>query len=135
MFFNKQKRYFSKKLDGVQKMIWDIEFKRAKTQSIREDIRVEYDNMKSKLSTLEAQIKTQKENPTIEAGDIARLDDQKVLLDKDIERLLGQMKGLDLEVEGSGRTNEYPDGVQGLNQQIDALRELQIMLREYIKQI
>ena len=59
--FNKQKRYFRKKLDGVQKMIWDIEFKRAKTQLIREDIRVEYDNMRSKLATLENQIKSQKE--------------------------------------------------------------------------
>ena len=116
-------------------MEWDLLFKKAKTQSIREEIRVEYDNMRSKLATLENQIKTQKEHPTMEAGDIARLDDQKVLLDKDIERLLGQMKGLDLEVEGSGKTNEYPDGVQGLNQQIDALRELQIMLKSYIKQI
>ena len=133
--FNKQKRYFRKRLDGVQKMIWDIEFKRAKTQLIREDIRVEYDNMRSKLATLENQIKSQKEKPTMEAGDIARLDDQKVLLDKDIERMLGQMKALDLEVEGSGKTNEYPDGVQGLNQQIDALRELKIMLKSYIKEL
>ena len=41
----------------------------------------------------------------------------------------------DLEVEGSWKTNEYPDGVQGLNQQIDALRELQIMLLDYLKSI
>mgnify|MGYP001559573048 CR=1 FL=1 len=133
--FNKQKRYFRKKLDGVQKMVWDLEFKKAKTQSIREEIRVEYDNMRSKLATLENQITIQKEKPTMEAGDIARLDDQKVLLDKDIERLLGQMKGLDLEVSGSKSTAEFPDGVQGINQQIDALRELQIMLNAYIKEI
>ena len=135
MFFNKQKRHFRKKLDGVQAMIWDLLFKRAKTQSIREDIRVEFDNLKSKLSTLETQIETQKKTPTMEAGDIARLDDQKVLLDKDIERLLAQMKGLDLEVSGSKATNEYPDGVQGINQQIDALRELQIMLKSYLKEL
>ena len=133
--FNKQKRYFKKKLDGVQKMEWDMLFKKAKTQSIREDIRVEYDNMRSKLSTLEAQIKTQKEKSTMEAGDIARLDDQKALLDRDVERLLGQMKALDLEVEGSKKTEEYPDGVQGIQQQLDALRELQIMLRSYIKEL
>lgn len=133
--FNKQKKHFRDKLVGVQKMIWDMEFKKAKTLSIREDIRVEFDNLKSKLSTLETQITSQKDKPTMEAGDIARLDDQKVLLDRDIERLLGQMKGLDLEVTGSKKTAEYPDGVQGVDQQIDALRELQIMLKEYIKQI
>lgn len=116
-------------------MIWDLEFKRAKTLSIKEDIRVEFDNLKSKLNTLETQIISQKEKPTMEAGDIARLEDQKVLLDKDIEKLLVQMKMLDLEVEGSKKTNDYPEGVQGIAQQLDALRELQLMLRAYIKEL
>ena len=135
ILFNKQKKHFKDKLQGVQRMIWDLEFKKAKTQSIREDIRVEFDNLKGKLNTLETQIETQKKTPTMEAGDIARLDDNKVLLDKDIERLLGQMKGLDLEVSGSKKTSEYPDGVQGIDQQLDALRELQLMLKAYIKEL
>ena len=135
ILFNKQKKHFKDKLQGVQRMIWDLEFKKAKTQSIREDIRVEFDNLKGKLNTLETQIETQKKTPTMEAGDIARLDDNKVLLDKDIERLLGQMKGLDLEVSGSKKTAEYPDGIQGIDQQLDALRELQLMLAAYIKEL
>src|SRR3990167_3622679 len=134
ILFNKQKKHFKDKLQGVQRMIWDLEFKRAKTQSIREDIRVEFDNLKGKLNALESQIETQKKTPTMEVGDIARLDDNKVLLDKDIERLLGQMKGLDLEVSGSKKTSEYPDGIQGIDQQLDALRELQLMLAAYIKE-
>lgn len=133
--FSWKYRHFSSKIRGVEKMIEDLIFKRAKTQSIREDVRVEFDNLKSKLSTLEGQIASQKEKPSMEAGDIARLDDQKNLLDRDIERLLGQMKGLDLEVVGSKPTSDYPDGVQGINQQLDALRELQIMLKSYIKEI
>lgn len=133
--FNKQKRYFKKQLDGVQKMIWDREFKRVKTQLIREELRVEFDNLKSKLSTLETQITSQKEKPIMEAGDIARLDDQKVLLDRDIERLLEKMKALDVEIVGSKPTSDYPNGVQGIDQEIDALRELQIMLNSYIKEL
>lgn len=128
----KQKAYFKKKLDGVQCMIWDLEFKRAKTQMIREEIRMEYDNLKSKLSVLEGEIKTEKENPKMEKGEAARLDDRKVLIDRDIERFIGQMKGLDLEVNGSKPTEEYRDGVQGINQQLDSLRELQGMLKSYI---
>ena len=112
-------------------MIEDLSFKRFKTREIREEIRVEYDNLKSKLSILETQIKAQKDSPTMEKGEIARLDDQKVLLDRDIERYLKQMKGLDLEVEGSRPTAEYPDGVQGINQQLDSLRELIGMLEDY----
>ena len=135
MFDNKQKKYFKGKLDGVQRMIWDLEFKRAKTQMIREEIRQTYDNLKSRLHILEEDIKKQKETPTMEKGDIARLDDQKVLLERDITRYEAQMKGLDLEVNGSKQTAEYPDGVQGINDQLDALRELKGMLGEYIQKL
>ena len=114
-------------------MIWDLEFKRAKTRMIREEIRQTYDNLKSRLHILEEDIKKQKETPTMEKGDIARLDDQKVLLERDITRYEAQMKGLDLEVNGSKQTAEYPDGVQGINDQLDALRELMGMLKEYMR--
>ncbi len=133
--FNKQKKYFERKLDGVQKMIWDLEFKRFKTLEIREEVRQEYDSVRSKLSVLETQIKAQKETPTMEKGEIARLDDTKVLFDKDIEKLKEQMKGLDIEVDGSKKTNEFPEGYQGITQQLEALRELQVMLKDYIKNI
>jgi len=128
-------RYFLKKLRGVESMIEDFQFKRFKTREIREEMRQEYDNLKAKLSVLETQIKTQKEKPTMEKGEIARLDDSKVLLDRDIERYANQMKALDLEVEGSKPTAEYHDGVQGINDQLDALRELYQMLQDYIKKL
>ena len=133
--FNKEKKYFQKKLKGVQYMIWDLQFKRAKTKMIREEIRMEYDNCNSRLSVLQDEIKKQAEKPSMEKGEIARLDDKKVLLDRDIERFLGQMKGLDLEINGSKPTQEYQDGVQGINHQLDALRELQGMLKDYIKSL
>ncbi len=135
MIFNKQRKYFKKKLEGVQKMIWDLQFKREKTLVIREEIRQEYDNLKAKLHNLDGQIKSQKETPTMKQEEIARLDDQKLILDKDIERKLNLMKSLDLEVNGTKPTNEYPDGVDGVNQTLDSLRELQKMLRDYIKKI
>lgn len=116
-------------------MILDLEFKRFKTAEIREEIRQEYDNSRSRLSILEAQIASQKEKPTMEKGEIARLDDQKTLLERDIERFKQQMKGLDLEIQGSKPTPEYQDGVQGISQQLDALRELVGMIKDYIKTI
>ena len=131
--FNWKYRYFLKKKRGVEAMIEDLCFKRFKILEIREEIRQEYDNLKSKLFVLEPQINSQKEKPTMEKGEIARLDDQKVLLDRDIERLLGQMKSLDLEVIGSKPTEEYRDGVQGINAQIDSLQELKGMLKSYTK--
>lgn len=132
--FNKKKNYFKRKLDGVQKMIWDFEFKRFKTLEIREEMRAEFENAKSRLAVLEAKIKSEKENPTMEAGDIARLDDEKIRLDKEIEGHKEGMRALDLEVDGSRKTNEFPEGYTGITQQLDGLRELQGMLRSYIKE-
>lgn len=133
--FNKKKTYFQQKLSGVQKAIWDFEFKREKIRMIREEIRQEYDNQKSRLSVLETQIKAQTENSTMEKGEIVRLDDRKVLLERDTDRFRKQMEGLDLEISGCKPSEEHRDGVQGINGQIEALRELAEMLKSYIKSI
>ena len=116
-------------------MIWDLEFKRAKMQAIREDIRQEYDNLKSKLYVLEVQIKSQAEKPTIENEEIVKLGDNKIILDRDIERLQNQMKMLDIEVAGAKSTNENPEGMNGVNQQLDSLQELKVILKDYIKSL
>lgn len=133
MIFNKKKRYFKNMLDGVQKMIWDREFKREKALMIREEVRKEYEKNKAKLEIIQSQIKTQKEKPTMEEGDIKRLDDQEVLLKRDIERYEAQMKQMDLDVNGSKETNEHPEGYTGINQELDSLRELQEITKVYIK--
>ena len=133
--FNKKIKYFKEKVVAVEKMIWDLEFKRAKTEMIREEIRQKYDETKQRLSIIEAKAKSEKEKPTIEKGEIARLDDQIVILKRDIERYEAQMKGLDLEVRGSVPTEEFKEGVQGINDQIDALQELKVMLKDYIKEL
>ena len=163
--FNTQKKYFKNKLIGVQKMIWDFEFKRAKTRSIRENIRQEYDNVLSKLDIVENKLKSQKKDPNkicvvhnpetgnskvhkdqgtcaceyidnhIEIGEIERFYDNIVLLERDRDRFRAQMISLDSEVNGAAPTSEYPDGIQGINDQLDALRELMNMLKNYIKSI
>lgn len=133
--FNNKKKHFQRKYRGVEQMIWDLEFKRFKTQEIREEIRQKYDNDKARLSQLLDQIKDQGLKPTMEAGEIARLDDQRVLMEKGQEDLERQLKGCDLEVQGSPKTNEYPEGIQGLNQQIENLQELKLMVRDWIKQL
>lgn len=126
--FNKKKQYFKRKLDSVVKTIWDLEFKREKTLTIREEIRQEYENQKAKLEVLQARIKSEKDE-----AERKKLDDNEALLTRDIERFEAQMKGLDLEVSGSKPTEEYRDGVQGINHQIDSLHELRMMLQQYIK--
>lgn len=131
--FNKKKKYFKNMLEGVERMIWDREFKRNKALIIREEVRQEYDKNKAKLDIIQTQIKAQKESPTLEEGEIKRLDDQEIILKRDIERYEAQMKQMDLDVQGSKKTNEYPDGFVGINDELDSLRELQVMVKNYIK--
>lgn len=131
--FNKQKEYFDKKLDGVQKVIWDFEFKRFKLGLEREEIRGGYDNLRSRMEVLKTQIKAQKEKPTMEKGEIARLNDQEVILQRDIDRAIQNMKVLDGEISGLAASSEHPEGVTGINQQLEALRELKQTVRDYKK--
>lgn len=164
-FTNKKKKYFLHKLDGVQKMIWDLEFKREKSLMVREEVRQTYDNTQAKLFILLEKIKSQlltpekicevhnpevgkekihkdkgvcaceyKEN-SMPVPEIEKLYDQKELFERDLNRYKAQMKQVDVDVGGSPKTNEYPDGEDGINQQLDALRELKGMVKDYLKKI
>lgn len=131
--FNKEKRYFKKKLWGVQCMIWDLEFKRFKTLYVREQIRQEYDNLRSKLEILKTQINAEKDKSTTD--EFKRLEDQEAVFNRDIERKVEQMKQLDMEVNGASASADLPEGHQGLNQTMEALRELMEVTKMYIKEL
>ncbi len=163
--FNKKKKYFKHKLDGVQKMVWDLEFKREKSLMIREEVRQEYDKLRSKFYIIETQIKAQLKTPdkicevhnpekgkdkvhkdkgtcaceyiekAMEIGEIERLYDSKEILSKEIGQLSNQMKTMDIDIHGANPTNEYPEGVAGIDQQLEKLRELQVILKHYVKEL
>lgn len=137
MFGNWKQKHFRKKLIGVDTLIADLEFKRFTTRQLREEKRVEYDDKKFKVDQLVTEMKRQDELPKeakdkLDKGERARMDDKKLLLERDIKRIEDIMKALDLDVAGSTQTNEYPDGVQGINQQLENLRDLKEMLKIYI---
>ena len=133
-----KKSHFQQKLEGTQKMTWDMEFKAFKTREIREEIRNECDALKSRLFTLETRVRDWPENsedPALSADEKKRVEDQIVLVKRDIERMEAQMKGLDIEVNGTAPTEEHRDGVSGIRGDIDSLRELSEMLKSWIARI
>lgn len=133
--FNKKYRYFVKKLQGVKFMIYDLEFKRYKTAEIREEIRQLYDGKKSQVLSLEEKVKEERKNGKLPEGDIKRIEDEIVLSKRDVERFEDQLKNFDLEINGSKPTAEYPQGVQGIADQLEALHELEQMLKNYISKL
>lgn len=126
-----QKRHFESKRDGVQKMIWDQEFKLFKTREIREEIRQTYEQTKARLAVMDAQLKDWPKDMPIE--DKPGMEDQKVRLERDLKRYEEQMKNLDVEMEGSKPTNDFPDGFVGIKMEIDNLIELKGMIEDHIK--
>ncbi len=133
--FNLKKKYFKYKMTGVQKMIWDNEFKREKTLMLREEIRQAYDNVCSKLHVFKEKIATFPADKKNWSDESKGIDDQRVLMEKERDSLISQMQGLDVSVRGSKPTNEYPEGVEGIDQVLEGLHELQIMLQEFYKKI
>ena len=124
--------HFKHKLDGTRKMIWDLEFKRFKIREVREEIRREYDNKKQALHASEEAIKNfPKEG---EKDEKARLEDQVVILKRDIERHEGQLKDVDAQIDGAKPSSDFPEGVMGIGEEIDSMRQIEAMLVEWIEQ-
>lgn len=126
-----KKTHFSNKLRGTKQMVWDLEFKAFKTKEIREEIRQELDFMKSRVDVFTKQL----DQMTKKDEGFGEVSDNLERAKKDVERLEGQIAGIDLELNGSKPTNQYPDGVTGVYHQIDSLRELVGMLQSYIKKL
>ena len=163
--FNKKKKYFKYKREGVQKMIWDLEFKKEKSLMVREEVRREYDGACARIQIMESRILAQKKDPYkiceihnqeqgkekvhISKGtctclyienhapveEIEKLYDEKELLIRDTDRYKAQMHQIDIDVHGSPKNNEYPDGADGIDQQLESLRELLIMVKSYMLKI
>jgi len=125
---NSKKSHYKNKLKGTTKMRWDLEFKVNKTEQIREEVRKEYDYMKSRIDTIEQSAKNEKDE-----AQKANILDKKIVAEKDAERLLNQIKALDVEINGTTPNEQYRDGVTGIVDQIATFRELEGMLRKYIK--
>lgn len=128
-----KKQHFIQKLEGVQKMIYDLEFKVYKTKEIREDIRKEYDFMQSRIATLNNQIENFPKDK--DKGDKARLEDDKVRAERDLARFKAQIEGIDNEIHGVKPSVENPNGAAGINDQIDSMKELESMLKSWIKSL
>lgn len=128
-----KRSFFKNKLKGVQHMIWDLQFKKFKTLEIREDIRKEYDSMQSRIATIDNQIGNFPDDGN--KDELKRLSEAKDLAMRDIERFKAQIDQLDAEVNGQSANEYNPEGTIGIVHNIDSLRELEQMLKDWIKTI
>jgi len=135
MFKSKEFKYFKKKLQNVKYAILDQEFKRFKTLEIREEIRQNYDNIKSRIILLQEQYDKEKEKNELPKEDLEAIKDKITKSEAERDRLEQQIKGLDREVYGVKPTAEEPNGFDGIEQVLESLRELVDMIRDYMKKL
>lgn len=131
--FNKKYRHFIKKIKAVEIGIVDLEFKQFKLGLEREEIREEFDGAKQRLESVQAQIKADKESPKLNVDELKRLDDDVVRLNIEIENKEKELREIDVEINGSPKTNDYPEGALGVVGQKELLREAIGQIKQYIK--
>lgn len=132
MFTNKKKQHFKKKLEGVQKRIWDIEFLRSEYKETREGFRVEYDRLKELQDAANVRIAAEKEKEDPDKTIIEQLEKLKERYDPDMQQLKKQMDTMDKLIEGPAQEGSPQ---QPLNTTIDGLRSVMVRLKDLIKKI
>lgn len=125
------KKYFQKQYKDLVFQIADIEFKRFKTKEGREELRQEYDKMKSKREVLKEQIELEKKAGKKSIDEIKGMED-------DLVRLEQQIKYTEEGKPDSDQSNyvmnlkDFDSAIALNNSQIDQLRSLRGLLKEYI---
>lgn len=145
------KSHLKEKLQGVQKMLWDSEFKKYKSLQIREEVRMSYDQTKARVQTIKEAMdkfpaldlelakldysdgKLIEEKKKKWSDEQNRVDDNKVLLERDLLRYESQMKQIDTDVFGAKPSAENPEGTQGIEHMIDSLQELKAIIIKDLK--
>ena len=132
MFTNKKKQHFNKKLEGVQRRIWDIEFLRSEYKETREGFRVEYDRLKELVDAANVRIAAEKEKEDQDKTIIEQLEKLKERYDPDMIQLKKQMDMMDVLIDGP-----VPEGSQQqpLNTTIAGLRSVMVRLKDLINKL
>lgn len=124
--FNWKYKFFKKKIKQVECAIADLEFKLFKSREMREDIRKQRDRVVEALDAIDAKLPTDMAQEAKDAL-MAERKIQQTFKDNATE----QLRMMDEEIDGRKATEDKPE-YPGVIQQIDAMRELLQMYKDYI---
>lgn len=123
-----EKKHFKEKIKYMDVQIWNLEFTRFQISQIRESIRQEYDQLRSRKEAINSTLKTEKDEVKI-----TEMKDQLEKVENGEKVMLQQMQDKDIQVNGCKECEQFPDGVQGLNEQIEVARMTQQLYKDYLK--
>jgi len=131
--FNKKRKFFKSKIKQVERSIWDLEFKLYKIREMREERRKQRDRAMETIDAYEVQLK----KPDHKEETIKELTGKKDEQIKYKEHLEQQIQFLDWEINGGapeGAVDGNGSPIIGTIPQIEGMRELLKMYRDYLKQ-
>lgn len=128
--FNKKKKFFQEKIESVQKQIWDLEFKVAKSATIREESRQLRDRAVEAKNNIEAQLKKEPNNK--------KLEEELALTERTIKSHEAKMQLIDDQVNGrqaqvDKEGNVVDEGQQGILELMASYAELRNLYKDYAK--
>ena len=132
----KRNRFFKSRVKEADRLIWEEEFNIFKLRNAREKVRKDRDDRSARLSDLNARITKESEAGGLKEtnpDEFKRLEDDKVLLERDITRFENQMDDIDIELNGTDASDKYPDGIIGIDEKIDLYSEAKGLFKKYIK--
>lgn len=112
--FNIKKRFFKRELAQTEAKIWSQEFARYTTLFERERTRQAIDQSEDVIHRMKAS--------KADSGEIEKVESQ-------LKALKKQIDDYDVILDGCEPNAEFPEGVRGINQSIEA----QVQKREHIK--
>lgn len=118
--FNIKKRFFKRELKQTQAKIWSLEFSRYTTMFEREQLRQQYDQANDGLQRLSA------------AKDAKKEDVEEMT--KRVEAMKQALDEMDIMINGCEPNNQYPDGVRGVTESLQAQIQKRDHIKNFIKQ-
>lgn len=119
--------FFKKKINDVQKTIWDKEFKIAKARQVREGVRQDRDRAIEAVNQIKNGLEKQKDVATKES-----MQKEQSAFEENVKRYEAQMAMIDKQINGYTAKNETEESVIGVLEEIRSYIELREMYKQYI---
>lgn len=114
--FNTKKKYFTKMLSDIERVIWDNEFARFKAITAYEQTRQQYDMAQDALN---------RTNEALKIGDNAEAQKDKEVIEKRVDALTQELKSIDERINGN-------ESDEGIDRRLDGFVQLREITKKFI---
>lgn len=128
--FNVKKKFFKRELKQTKAKIWGIEFSQFTTRAEREKLRKHYDKAQGALQAITERQKEKGLDKELRS----KADKDKADTEKKVEELKKSLIEFDIMVDGAEPSEQYPQGIRGIGEQLEAHIQKLNHIKRFIKE-